>query len=75
METQTITRDRVEAEINRLAEEYRFMCLWSTPREYLAATDEQRFATLSDIERYGDREAFKRARELREWLLRVSKSE
>jgi hypothetical protein len=61
-------------EINRLAEEYWTMCLWFTPRDYVAVTDDQRLATLSDIERYGDREAFKRARELREWLLAVSKN-
>ena len=74
MQNSTITRERVEAEIDLLAQEYRTMCLWFTPRDYVAATDEQRLATLGDIERYGDREAFKRARELREWLLAVSKS-
>ena len=74
MENQTISRERVEAEINRLAEEYRPMCLWFTPRDYVPTTDEQRLATLNDVERYGDREAFRRARELREWLLQAAKS-
>lgn len=74
MENAALTREQIEAEIDRLAEEYRAMCLWFAPRDYRPKTDEQRLDTLRDIERYGDRNAFKRARELQEWLLLVSKS-
>jgi hypothetical protein len=74
MDPEPITKEHVESEINRLATEYRAMCLWFTPRNYLPTTYDERLATLRDIERYGDREAFKRARELRHWLLQTSKS-
>ena len=73
METLTPTKQEIDAAVNKLVEEYRLQCLWFAPRDYLPDSDEQRLRTLDNIERYGDREAFKRARELREWLLRPSK--
>ena len=50
---------------NELAEEYRSMCLWFPPRDFVLATDEHRMATVEDIERHDDRGALKRAPELR----------
>ena len=57
-----------EAEIDRLIEQYRVTCLWFAPADY-PKTNEQRLRALDYIERYGDREAFKRSRALRQWLL------
>jgi hypothetical protein len=72
MSTETLSKEEINAAIDRLVEEYRSMCLWFAPRRYFPASDPERVATLDDIERYGDREAFKRARELKEWLLQAS---
>ena len=73
MDSETNRRPDIYKQIERLVEEYRPMCLWSAPRDYLPKTDEERLAALADIERYGDRAAFKRSRELREWLLQSSR--
>ena len=74
MSGETLTKDAVAAEIDKLVEQYRSMCFWFAPRDYLPQLDEQRLRALENIERYGDREGFKRARELRDWLLQPSKS-
>jgi len=71
--TRNPTKQEVEAEVDKLIEEYRLQCLWFAPRDYLPKSDEQRLRALGHIERYGDREAFKRSRELRDWLLLRSK--
>lgn len=61
-------RTDVVARINRLIEEYRISCLWFMRLDYLPASDAERSRLLEYIERYGDREGFRRARELRRWL-------
>jgi hypothetical protein len=68
------TAQEISTEIDKLVEEYRITCLWFAPADYLPKTDEQRLRALNYIERYGDREAFKRSRSLREWLLHPSKN-
>jgi hypothetical protein len=55
--------------VNELVEANRARCFWFAPPEYLPVTDDERLRALDNIERYGDRQAFKRARELSEWLL------
>jgi hypothetical protein len=67
------TDQDVESEIDRLVGEYRVTCLWFAPPDYFPRTDAQRLRALDYIEKYGDREAFKRARTLRQWLLHSSK--
>ena len=71
MEAATRTREEVYAAIDELVQ-YRSMCLWFAPKGYLPATDEERIMALKNIERHGDRQAFMRSRELREWFLHVS---
>ena len=68
MDAQTLTKDEIDAAINRLVELNRLRCFWFAPGEYLPANDVQRLRALDHIERHGDREAFMRARELRDWL-------
>jgi hypothetical protein len=63
--------DLAEA-VNRLADEYRPRCLWFLREDYYPATDDERLRVLSCIERHGDVNAFRRAAELRQWLLRTS---
>ena len=73
MKAETLSKEQINAKIDELVSEYRMMCLWFAPRNYFPRTDEERVSTLKDIERYGDREAFRRSRELRDWLLQTSK--
>jgi hypothetical protein len=61
-------RTDVTARIDRLIDEYRIRCLWFIRLDYLPTTDAERSKLLEYIERHGDREGFRRARELRRWL-------
>ena len=63
--------DAVDA-VNRLVDEYRVRCLWFLRPDYYPATAEERYRVLAYIQRHGDREAFRRANELRRWLSRSS---
>ena len=58
--------------VNRLVDEYRHRCLWFLCSDYYPETDTQRLRVLEYIERHGDREAFRRAAEIRRWLSRTS---
>jgi len=62
----------IEESVNRLVDEYRLRCLWFLRSDYYPKTDEDRLRVLGYIERHGDREAFRRAAELRQWLSRTS---
>jgi len=62
----------IEETVNRLVDEYRLRCLWFLRSDYYPMTDEDRLRVLSYIERHGDREAFRRAAELRQWRSRTS---
>jgi hypothetical protein len=57
------------ANIDRLIDENRLRCLWFLRADYYPATDDERLRVLEYIERYGDRDAYRRATELRRWLL------
>ena len=54
--------------VNRLVDEFRVRCLWFLRPEYYPATLEERLRVLLYIERNGDREAFRRAATLKQWL-------
>ena len=75
MDATGVTKGELIAAIDELVERYRGMCLWFAPKGYLPGTDLERLRALENIERYGDREAFVKARELRDWLLLRSKNE
>ncbi len=72
MVTRATTLNVVRSEIDRFVAEQRSMCLWFTPRGYVPASDSERLAVLGSIEKHGDRAAFVKARELRDWLLQAS---
>ena len=55
-------------EVNRLADEYRALCLWFLREDYYPTTTAQRLKVLDYIERHDDLNAYKRARTLRSWL-------
>lgn len=64
-------RKEIEEGIVQLIQENRANCLWFVAPTFLPSTDEERLNTLANIERYGNGKAFKRARELKEWLLQA----
>jgi hypothetical protein len=58
--------------IDRLVDEYRLRCLWFLRADYYPSTDAERIRVLQYIERHGDRDAYRRAREMRRWLSQSS---
>ncbi len=54
--------------VDRLVERYRTECLWFLREDYYPRTDSERLQVLGYIQRYGDREAWRAAAELRRWL-------
>ena len=59
-------------QIDRLADEYRARCLWFLREDYYPTTTSERLRVLGYIEQHGDSDAFRRARELKNWLLHPS---
>ena len=51
-----------------LMEKYRLRCLWFLSPHYLPSTPEAALRVLDYIERYGDRQAYLEAEELKQWL-------
>jgi hypothetical protein len=60
--------ESLEREVDRLGGAYRARCLWFLREDYYPSTHEQRLQVLTYIQRYGDREAYRRAAEIRRWL-------
>jgi len=63
---------RVADAVRRLVDDYRDSCLWFLRPTYYPEGPEETLRTLAYIERYGDREGFRRAAEIRQWLSRTS---
>ena len=51
-----------------LVDEYRDRCLWFLRRDFYPSTVAEAVRVLDAIERHGDRDAFKRAGKIRQWL-------
>ncbi|MBI2945519.1 MAG: hypothetical protein HYY25_15100 [Candidatus Wallbacteria bacterium] len=58
--------------VRQLVGLYRDACLWFLAPDFMPADREQALRALSYIERYGNRDAFVRAGELRRWFSRTS---
>ncbi len=61
-----------ERAIDELVDEYRHQCLWFLRSDFYPKTLDQKLRILKYIERYGDRAAYRRAAEARQWLLQSS---
>jgi hypothetical protein len=61
-------------QLEEWVEEYRDRCLWFLRPDYVPRTDAEMLRVLDWIERYGDRAAYRRAEEIRAWLLRESRA-
>jgi hypothetical protein len=57
-----------EAALRELVDEYRGRCLWFLRRDYYPATVAEARRVLDAIERHGDRDGFRRAARIRQWL-------
>jgi hypothetical protein len=58
-----------------LVEEYRDRCLWFLREDYVPVATDEILRTLDYIERYGDADGYRRAREIRAWLSQPSRPE
>ncbi len=64
-------RTQFEEAVRRLVDEYRLRCLWFLRPDFYPTDDASRLRALDYIERHGDREGFRRAATLRQWLSRA----
>ena len=55
-------------ELRRLVDDYRASCLWFLRPDLYPESPEEILRVLRLIERHGDREGFRRAARLRQWL-------
>lgn len=51
-----------------LLDEYRSRCLWFLRPDFYPSTSEEAHSVLDAIQRHGNRDAFRRAAEVRSWL-------
>jgi hypothetical protein len=58
----------VRQALNALIEQYRVRCLWFLRADFYPETLAEQLHVLSLLERHGDVDAFRRAKELRKWL-------
>ena len=60
--------DNLRRQVNQLVDTYRDRCLWFLRADYYPTDRQEVLRTLDYIRRYGDREAFRKAGELVQWL-------
>lgn len=65
--------DAIADKVERLVADYRQRCLWFLRQDFVPRTTEEILRTLDQIERYGDRNAYERAEEIKRWLRAPSK--
>ena len=58
----------VASALRSLIDDYRSRCLWFLAPDYYPATEVEVSRVLAAIERHGDRAAFQRSSEIRQWL-------
>lgn len=58
--------------LERLVDDYRARCLWFLRPDYYPASVAEAVRVLDAIQRHGDVAGFRRAAEVREWLLPTS---
>jgi hypothetical protein len=64
-----------QAEINQLVDEYRQRCLWFLGEHFYPETREDIVKTMDYICRYGDSAAFRKATEIKSWVLQNIKKQ
>lgn len=62
-------QDIVNSEdMKSIMDNYRSMCFWSFPEDFMPQNKAQLVLALECLERYGDRDAYCKAGEIRQWL-------
>ena len=69
MDSQSLDAD---AALRSLVDEYRDRCLWFLRPDYYPATIAEAERVLDAIQRHGDRDGFRRAEKVRQWLSQPS---
>lgn len=59
-------------DVRTLVDEYRGQCFWFLRQDYYPTTLAEAHRALVYIERYGDREAHRKANRLKRWLSQLS---
>ncbi len=59
-------------EFRSLVEDYRGMCLWSLPEDFMPDNERKMVSFVECLEHYGDLNAYRKAGEIRKWLSRLS---
>lgn len=59
---------RIDESIRSLVDECRASCLWFLRSDYYPGTIDEQVRTLRQIERHGNREIYRRAAGIRQWL-------
>jgi hypothetical protein len=62
----------VDAALRQLVDEYRHRCLWFLRGDYYPSSLPEAERVLDAIQRHGDRDGFRRAARIRQWLSRPS---
>lgn len=68
----TVEMENALARVRELVMQYRAQCLWFLRSDYFPASHDDIIQVLDYIQRYGDLNGFRRAGELKQWLLRNS---
>ena len=55
-----------------VVEDYRGMCLWSLPEDFMPDNERQIHSLVECLEHYGDLKAYRKAGEIRKWLSQAS---
>jgi hypothetical protein len=59
---------QADVALRALVDEYRGRCLWFLRRDYYPVTAAEAQPVLDAIQRHGDRDGFRRAAQIRQWL-------
>jgi len=62
----------IEEDLRNLVDEYRGQCLWYLREDYYPRTRGEMLRVLDRIQRHGNVESFRKAGEIKRWLLRNS---
>ena len=69
MTTQEVIQSR---EFQSVVDDYRAMCLWFFPQDFMPSNTYEINRVLESIERHGDMAAYKRIGRIRKWLSQTS---
>ena len=67
-----MSAEAFERALDALVDEYRTRCLWFLREDYYPKTTEETLKVLGYVEQHGDMAGYRRAAELKQWLLRNS---